>query len=359
LSASASRDCAGGSALPSVRKISRIYGVSKAAAERAVRSLVRDGICYTQHGRGVFLAVENPEEAVSGSKTIGVVFGFLEYPRTDHRFYRQVYEGTQEWTARSRCNVLKLFSWRAKSAGQKANELARFAPLLGGLVALGIYSDEDCILLRNTGLPLVVLDYDTELLGIDCAVLNNYRTMYELGRRLMAEDPGEVFLVSMERLSHDAPALLERRTALERAMAEADRRLRPGNIISMVPNDGPTDAEDRERLTPVWQAARQGGRRTAVVSVDEYLVSRICTTLLDLGLEPGRDFLLAYVGPEDMPDELLPHPAFIGAYDYHELGRLGTGLLERRIKTGPGRPVKAVVTGAVREYVPAGRRSRS
>jgi len=154
-----------GSALPSIRKISRIYGVSKAAAERAGRSLVRDGISYTQHGRGVFLAVEDPEEAMSGSNTIGVVFGFLEYPRTDHCFYRQVYEGTQEWVARSRCNVLKLFSWRAKSASQKANELAHFTSLLGGLVALGIYSDEDCILLRNTGLPLVVLDHDTDAAG--------------------------------------------------------------------------------------------------------------------------------------------------------------------------------------------------
>ena len=294
-----------------------------------------------------------------------VFWGFLEYLRIDSLFLfcelfcELFYEGTEEWMARSRCNVLKRFSWRAKSAGRKANRLARFAALLGALVALGIHGDEDCVLLRNTGLPLVVLDYDTELLGIDCAVLDNYRTMYDLGRWLMAEDPAEVFLVSMERLSRDDPALLKRRTALEKAMAEADRRLRPGNIISMVPNDDPTDAEDRERLTPVWQAARQGGRRTAVVSEDEYLVSRIGTTLLDSGLEPGRDLLLAYVGPEDMPDELLPHPAFIGAYGYHGLGRLGTGLLERRIRTGPGRPVKAMVAGVVREYVPAGRRSRS
>jgi len=197
------------------------------------------------------------------------------------------------------------------------------------------------------------------LLGTDCAVLDNYRTMYDPGRRLMAGDPGEVFLVGMERLSYDDPALLGRRTALEKAMGAADRCLRPGNSISMVPNDGPTDAEDRERLRPVWQAARQGGGRTAVVGEDECLVSRMCTTLLDLGLEPERDFLLAYVGPEDMPDELLPHPAFVGAYDYHGLGRLGTGLLERRIGTGPGRPVKAMATGTVREYVPAGGRSRS
>ena len=66
-----------GSALPSIRKLSGIYGVSKAPAERAVRSLVRDGICYTQHGREVFWAVEDPEEAMSGSETTGVVFGFL------------------------------------------------------------------------------------------------------------------------------------------------------------------------------------------------------------------------------------------------------------------------------------------
>ena len=65
--------------MPSIRKIFKIYGVSKAAAERAVRSLVRDGICYTQRGREAFWAVEDLEEAMSGSETTAVVFGFLGF----------------------------------------------------------------------------------------------------------------------------------------------------------------------------------------------------------------------------------------------------------------------------------------
>jgi hypothetical protein len=217
-----------GRALPSLREISRAHGVSKALAERAVAGLVEEGICRAQHGRGVFLAVDGPEaaaEKLAPVLTVGVVFGFQDYPATDHPFYRQVYEGLAEWIAARGANVLKLYNWRTKSPAQKRRELREFAGSLGGLVALGVYSDRDCILLRDAGLPLVVLDYDTGGLGIDCATLDNPGGMLELGRRVAAASSGEVFLVSAQRGSDDDPAPRERRAALERALAETGRGL--------------------------------------------------------------------------------------------------------------------------------------
>ncbi len=341
-----------GRSLPSIRDISRRHGVSKAVAERAVRSLIDDGICYAEQGRGVFLAVGSREELgelLRASRTVAVVFGFMEYPRTGHLFYRQVYEGTQEWIAAERYNVLKLYNWRSKATAHKDRELARFTGGVDGFIALGIYSDEDCVRLRNTGVPLVVLDYDTESLGVDCVVMDNAATMYRLAGRVMAEDPGELFLLCVERLSGDDPAHVERRASVERAAAERERELRPEGVIALHVDE---EGGDRERLGGIREALRKGGRRPAVVLDDEHLVERAVRTLAAWGFEPGRDYLLAYVGPAEPLPEVGAHPALVGAYDYRKLGGAGGELLGKRMESGAGRPVKVTVTGEVRERAP-------
>jgi len=321
-----------GEPLPSIREISKAQRVSKAIAERAVRSLVEEGICYAEQGRGVFLAVDGPDELdrLTQTATVGAIFGYLEYPRTDHVFYRQVYEGTQEWISGRHFNVLRLYSWRAKGPVQKSRELAQFADRLAGLVALGVYSDADCTLMRNTGLPLVVLDYDTESLGIDCAVLDNFETMYRLGRRVMAEEPGEVFLIGMERRTYDDPTSLERRAALEKAMAESGRSFPEENWLRLPISLG---KKDRARLKTVRAAARSGGPRP-------------------LGLKAEKDYLLAYTGAAELSPQLERIPALVGASDYRKLGRAGAELLGERMKKGPGRPVKVAVPGEIVDLRP-------
>ena len=42
-----------GQTIESVRTIAERFGISKSAAQKAVRSLVADGICRAEHGRGV------------------------------------------------------------------------------------------------------------------------------------------------------------------------------------------------------------------------------------------------------------------------------------------------------------------
>ncbi len=341
-----------GSALPSIRQIAKTYGVSKALVERTVRRLVEEGICRAEHGRGVFLAVEDPLDAVVEISTIGVVFGFQEYPKTDHPFYRQVFEGFQEWIAEHGYNQLKLSGWRTKSRARKAREIGAFADRLGGIIALGIYSDADCLLLRDTGVPVVVLDYDTGALGIDCAVLDNYSGMLALGREVAARLPGGAFFVSMWRADSADPAREERRAALEKALGEAGMRLPTEASLELAVSEGASVEGDAARLSPIIGSARDGKRPPAVVCDDSYIVPRVAAAMGSAGLTASKDYLLAYAGPAEPTDDIRPWPAIVAAYDFRELGRAGARLLEERITRGPGRAAKAAVGAKVVEYVP-------
>jgi DNA-binding LacI/PurR family transcriptional regulator len=336
-----------GDAMPSIRAISRAHEVSKAIAERAIRSLVADGICYAEQGRGVFLAVSSDVELESrlvAIKTIAVVFGYLEYPATDHHFYRQVYEGIQEWIVGNRCNVLKLYSWRQKAASQKDAELARFAGGIDGLIALGLYSDEDCMRLRNTGLPLAVVDYEAESLGIDCAIMDDCDTLEQLAARTFEAAPGELFFLHVKHESGEDPSHGARLRIVERVAKQAGRA-----SVKVIALDADDTSRDTQELEVVRTEIAAGTARPAVIFDDEHLVARVAAELSSGDAEAMRDYVLAYLGPQEVPAELEKVPALIAGFDFRELGRAGGQLLEMRMQQGAGRPVKRAIRGEVRE----------
>jgi DNA-binding LacI/PurR family transcriptional regulator len=339
-----------GEALDSIRELSRRYEVSKAVAEKAVRSLVEDGICYAEQGRGVFLAVDADdglESRLVATSTVAVVFGYLEYPATDHHFYRQVYEGIQEWIVGNRCNVLKLYNWRRKTPSQKGAELSRFASGVDGLIALGVYSDEDCIRLRNTGLPLVAVDHDTELLGVDCAVLDDVPAFEELTKRTVDASSGKVFFVQVVYESGEDPSGGARLGIVKSAAERAGR-----GEVSVIALNADDASQDEERTGIIRDALASGDEGPAVIFEDEYMVARVAGQLASAGYESMRDYVLGYLGPADMPDKLAGIPATVAAMDFRALGRSGAELLGARMKQGAGRAVKRAIRGEVLEHQP-------
>ncbi len=338
-----------GEVLPSLRDISGNYGVTKAAAERVLRSLVEDGVCFTERGRGAFMAVDSSE--LVEHATLAFVFGEYEYPRTGVAFYRDVYEGFQNWLFDTGYNVMKFYEWRHKSAPQKKREWTQFSDRVAGVGVLGVYSDRDCMLLRNSGLPAVVMDYDTQSLGIDCAVLDCAGSMRRLGRALFERGAADIFLVRPGWGATSAdPASEERRRGLKSAAAEAGLSLNAEHVIDI---GGGGEREGFKRLAARLAELRRAEKRGAVVCEEGVHVPAVTAALEREGLSAGEGFLLGYTSNREPEGEAAGHSAVLAAFDYCELGRIGGRLMAERMSRGTGRPVRALLKEEITVWEPA------
>lgn len=329
------------SALPSVRSLAKVYGVAKATIERTVRTLIKEGICYSVPGKGVFLA-QDPPEPEKETTTIGVVFGYQAYRDEWLVFYRQLFEGLQREAIEREHNLLSLYHWKRKSAPQKNRELSVYRDAATGFIALGIYDEQDCLRLRDSGLPTVALDYDTRLLGIDCVLIDDAGVMEALCKRVLEECSGTVFYADHDRGSNYDPSILDRREAYERAMADAGRNESSERNVFMGPPE--RHAEDIRALR---NELASGNQRPAVICSDDVIADRAVRVLREEGFRAGDDFLLAYLGPAETPDHLQGVPALRAAVDFEEMGRAGVELLDERIARGPGRADCRRISGKV------------
>ena len=339
------RGLAGGDRLPSVRDLSGRYRVAKTTVQQAFRELVREGLCRVVDRKGLFLACAPPPPAPSLS-TIGMVMTYQRYNDEDNPFYRALFEGAEAEAARGRRNVLSLCDWKTKGPLQKNREVEQFRERLAGFVALGLYDERDCLRLRDSGIPVVAVDYQTLDLGIDCVVIDNRAVMFDLAQRALSLDPGDVYYLDLERASEYDPAVPERRGAFGQALEAAGR---PAD--SPVPVYLKRDGTGPDQLVSGLRAHRGKRRRPAVICTDDFVANRLVSFLASGGPVPGRDFTLAYIGAaRPQYPSLESAPALIGAVDFRELGREGVRLLEERAAQGAGRAVRRTVGGKVVQW---------
>ncbi len=335
--------------LPSVRVLAKRYGVDKAVLVQSFKHLADAGLCYAIPAKGTFLTQEPPVPAPE-STTVCTVLNYTTYTKEDNPFYRLLYEGVAEEATTLQHNLLYLHNWRHKGALEKNEELAQFCEQLAGFVALGIYDDHDCLRLRNTGLPVVVVDTETTTLGLDCVMIDNQSIMRALCERVVAENPDRIFLVDIARAKNYDPSIVERRAVFEAVLASAGRPAGPEDLIYLGRCENL-----RLDLEPFRKALKRSGSRPTVVCMDEFVANQ---WLLELEkeagqtgcrpVEAGEHFLLAYLGfLQPLYPSVARAPAFVGAVDFRELGRAGVRLLEDRIENGCGRAVRKSIPGKV------------
>jgi len=326
-----------GTKLPSLRVLADRYGVGKAVVEQAFKWLAEEGVCRTVQGKGTFLAAVPPEEMISAG-TVGIVLNYLPYSEENHPFYRAIYEGAAGEAVRRLYNILCIHHWDTKSGFQKKSEIQSFSDTVAGFVALGVYNDEDYLRLRRTDLPVVAVDYDTVMLGVDCVLIDDRGVVSLMTRELLRRGVEEVFFVDIFRTRDYDPSVKERRRSFEESVKSH------GGVDADVLylDDGGKD------VAPLAERLRKGGGEVGIVCCDEFAASR----LLDrVGLETLRGAVVSYVGgrrPAFPGLEKLP--AVIGAVEFRELGRAGIRLLEERIRKGPGRARCIRISGRLVEW---------
>jgi GntR family transcriptional regulator, arabinose operon transcriptional repressor len=348
LSDARSQQLTAGARLPSVRELSARYSVAKATVQQAMRQLEREGLLYTIQRKGVFLA-KDPPAPTPETATVALVLNYERLNEETNPFYRSLFEGAENEAVRRKHNVLLLYEWSRKSPLQKNREVEQFRRQLGGFLALGLYDEHDCLRLRASSVPVVVVDYETLDLGIDCVVIDNLGAMRLLCERVLQQRPGRTFLVDLARSRDYDPAVGERHQAFHAAMAANGRDAGSGddhNVILLDNGRGrPTETGN------LLAAVAAGGRPPAVICTDEFTARQLLEELGSEGPQPDRDFLLAYLGHlKPQHPEMRKLPAIIYAIDFSELGREGMRLLGERIENGPGRAIRRTVSGTIIEW---------
>jgi GntR family transcriptional regulator, arabinose operon transcriptional repressor len=333
--------------LPSVRELADRYGVAKATVQQAIRQLVSEGLCYAIDRKGVFLA-KAPPAPTPETTTVALVLNYERHSEETNPFHLSLYRGAEAEAVERRHNVLSLYEWRRKDPIQKNREVQQFRQQLAGFLALALYDERDCLRLRDSGVPVVAVDYETLDLGIDCAVLDNYRIFSELSDTVLQRNPDRIFYGDLARSSDYDPAIVDRRRAFADAMSAAGRKANPDDQILL---SGGLRASTGPGA--LLQELAGGATRPAVICSDEYAARQLLAELGANGPSPGRDFLLAYVSYlEPQHSDMRNLPAIIGAVDFRELGREGMRLLEERIESGAGRAIRRTVGGRVLEWKP-------
>jgi DNA-binding LacI/PurR family transcriptional regulator len=333
--------------LPSVRELADRYNVATATVQQAIRQLVSEGFCYAVDRKGVFLAKPIPAQTPE-TTTVALVLNYERQSEETNPFLRSLYQGAESEAVQRKHNVLTLFEWHRKDPIQKNREVQQFRQQLTGFLALSLYNERDCLRLRDSGVPVVVVDNETLDLGIDCVVLDNYRLMSELSQAVLQRNPGRIFFADIVRSNDDDPATGERRRAFADALSAAGRKSGPEDQILLSGGTG----------TPNGIGARSKKlasetQKPAVICNDEFAARQLLAELGGNGPCPGRDFLLAYVTYlQPQHSEMQNSPAIIAAVDFRQLGSEGMGLLEERVERGPGRATRRTIGGRILEWKP-------
>jgi len=336
-----------GDRIESEYELAERLGVHRFTVNKAVSTLVREGLLYRVKGRGTFVTEKLLHEK-AGSGCIGVLFTSTMETLFASWFNSQVLSGVRSATAK---DVL-LFGGGPHSKG-RGPEFDKVAwDKVEGVVLLEIFSREYLRDVIARGVPLVVVDYEDPELDVDCVVLDNLdagrimtRHLVELGHRRIAHI-GEGAGVELP-----DPAWQDRRRGWEEVLREAGLERRDEYFVPLKYRW----ASDRnEEIAALF---RLDEPPTAVTCADDELAFTTMRIAAKMGLEIPGDFSIVGFGGSDASELTTPTLTTVRA-SYHQMGRVAMDLLQKRIdspgsrRSSPRIPVELIVRDSTGEAPP-------
>ncbi len=341
-----------GSAMPSIRNIAKSHKVSQALAQKAIELLVDADICRAEHGRGVFVrdSIQQPiQELLKETKTIAVVFGYAPHPETSHPFYKNVFNGFQEWLHSEEHDLLSFFAWRSKSASKKKQLIRRHAQHIDAFITIGIYNDDDLILLRNTGLPVCALDIDATTLGIHSVFMDNKQAIQLLTQSVLKERPKELIYIDFAtETSVDGSA--QERLDTFNAARTASRHLLKSQLCIAMNSFEDWHEEEKHQCKQMLTMIKNSISKPSIVIGDAALIPKIISYLQEHALHANDDYALAYVGDPTSEMELMHIPARVAAFDFKSVGAVGGQSLAQQFKSESSRAQAVCLSASIKQY---------
>ncbi len=306
-------------------------GVHRFTVNKAVTNLVREGLLYRVKGKGTFVS-EKLQHEVAGSQCIGIIFPSTVETLFSSWFSSQLLAGIRSATS---LDVL-IFGHELHSGGRGPSVDEISWDGVDGVVLLEVFSREYLSEVAGMDVPLVVVDYEVDDLGIDCVVLDNYEGGVMATRHLIEQGHRRIGMIGepVDNPVPDPAWQFRRRgydAALKDAGIELDERYFAGLRYRF--------ASDRSK--EVAALLEMDERPTAIFCADEELAFTTMRMADERGISVPGDLSIVAFGGSEACELSTPQLTTIRA-SFHHMGRVAVERL-LDIKAGKGGDKRTVL----------------
>ncbi|GCE30042.1 hypothetical protein KDA_55260 [Dictyobacter alpinus] len=276
------------------QEVCQRFQVSRITAERALNELVHEGVLIRRRGQGTFVAEKVAPDAITQNNldrkvTIACI---VSVTRSDHK--SAIIRGIDQVCREEDCHLL--FFDSGESPEIEASNLHRALKAgVSGIIIYPVDGYTNVALFHDIlkdGIPLVMVDRYYPMVATDVVVPDNVdagyqitRSLIEQGHRVIATVWQEIACTSVqERLIGYKRALMEANVAIDSDMAT----YRSYSALS---------EEKRRALLSSWLALPNPP--TAILAANSYILGILSIDLLHLGVQIGKDLVLAAMDKDD------------------------------------------------------------
>lgn len=323
-----------GEALPTIRSLAETFDVSTKTVQKAVRALSEEGIIETKRGKGLF--VKSVSRGARNSRKV-----LLAAPYDDGSLKRNSNYPGQVAAALKKslgaagyslvtCNLLEM---------EELTVVKQISVLeVAGIVLLEVYSERLVTAIRELGLPVVSMDYDTHRLGMPCVVFDNVWGGFQATRFLLEQGHREITALHPQYVKRVGgnpfldPVEEDRMEGYRIAMKDA-------GLAARVEEYPSGNEALRSKLLELFG---QRPAPTAIICKGDHYALSVIRELVTMGFEIPGD--VSFVGFGGTGLEFSPGRKITSVWvDCEGMGRNAAEMLLSEMQGGEGRPERRVL----------------
>ncbi len=324
------------------RELAKRFGANRATINRAIASLVKDGLLVRQVGRGTFVAGGVSGGIKTKTHTIGVVLPYIQGDFPGH-------------IIRSAIRELRKLNYKAvlfdsdRSVITEAAEIDRLikeSP--DGAIIMPLETDENNALfnrLMRLMFPVIFIDRKPPEIEGDCVSSDNFWGAYQGTMRLI--ERGHTRIAHFTWLEdHQSTSVIQRRLGYEQAMIDSGIGVDPELICP------PAAFPDMSSVLKHGISYLRMGDKpiTAAFALNDYFAIATIAACQALGLRIPQDIELAAYFDGEFPP-LSPDIKFIKIVQLQEeIGKAAIDMLMKRIEgIAPEGPQDVMIRPEIRD----------
>jgi len=176
-----------GDMIPSEKTLCQIYEISQITARKAIFDLVNMGALYRVPGKGTFVASPTPRQPFQTplkTDNIGFVISREHHPIFSNSFYSFVFKGVEEEARAHGYNLFYQILDQKLMSDPSSFKLVT-EKKVDGLLLVGEMPHSFVVRLKESDIPLVLVDHYVKDVNIDAVVTDNEQGTYQIIKYLI------------------------------------------------------------------------------------------------------------------------------------------------------------------------------